>query len=413
MPASRGLVRLLSVACGVTIASIYYAQPLLHTIARSFGAGQPTAGLVVTAAQAGFAAGLLLIVPLGDITARRPLFTALLAADAAALAASAAAPALPVLTGLAVLVGLATVVVQMIIPYGATLAGDSERAGVIGTLMGTVLAGILVSRTFAGLVAGVAGWRGVYAVAAGLMAIVALLSWRMLPPGGREVSAGYAAQLRAVARLAASEPALRWRALIGAAQFAAFSCFWTTVTFLLANPPFGYSQVGIGLFALVGVAGASCALAGGRQLDRCRSLRWPVTGGGIIVLGGSFGLLAAGAHGLAWLVAGALLMDAASQVVHVTNQAVIYDLVGSARSRITTVYMTTYFVGGALGTATGTAAYDRDGWGGTCAVAVGWCGLGLLAWLAACRPERTAALANESPVAAHESRSLRLGARNC
>jgi predicted MFS family arabinose efflux permease len=181
MALSRGLVRLLAVACAVTIANIYYAQPLLHTIAHGFGASQSAAGLVVTATQAGFAAGLLLIVPLGDITARRPLFTTLLAADAAALAASAVAPTLPVLGVLALFVGSTTVVVQMIIPYAATIAGNSERAAVIGTLMGALLLGILASRTFAGLVASAAGWRGVYAVAAGLMTVMALVMRRMMP----------------------------------------------------------------------------------------------------------------------------------------------------------------------------------------------------------------------------------------
>jgi predicted MFS family arabinose efflux permease len=386
----RGLVRLLAVVVGVTIANVYYAQPLLHTIAAGLGISQSAAGLIVTAAQLGFAAGLLLVVPLGDITARRPLFTTLLAADAVALAGCAAAPSLPVLAALAVIVGLTSVVVQMVIPYAATLAGDHERAGTIGTLLGAVLLGILLSRTFAGLVASGVGWRGVYAVAASLMTVMALVINRMLPAGGREVHVGYAAQLRAVGRLALREPALRWRALIGAAQFAAFSCFWTTVTFLLSGPPYRYSQAGIGLFALVGAAGASCALAGGRQLDRRRDLRWPVTGAGIILLLGSFGLLAAGTHGLVWLILGALVMDACSQIVHVTNQAVIYDLVGSARSRITTIYMTTYFAGGALGTLAGTTAYDHFGWDGACAAAAGFCGIAVLGWLATRRHERPA-----------------------
>jgi predicted MFS family arabinose efflux permease len=388
---SRGLVRLLAVACAVTIGNIYYAQPLLHTIAHTFGVGQSAAGLVVTATQAGFAAGLLLVVPLGDITPRRPLFTTLLTVDAVALAASVAAPALQVLGALAVLIGTTTVVVQMIIPYAATLAGDCERAGVIGTLMGGLLLGILVSRTFSGLVASVAGWRGVYAVAAGLMVVMAVVMCRTMPADGRETDAGYLAQLRATARLAVREPVLRWRALIGAAQFGAFSCFWTTVTFLLTGPPFGYSQADVGLFALVGAAGAGCAMAGGRLLDRRRHLLWPITGVAIVLLLGSFGLLAAGTHGLAWLIAGALVMDACSQIVHVTNQAVIYELVGSARSRITTVYMTTYFAGGALGTTAGALAYDHYGWKGACAVAAGFCCLGLLGWLATRRHERPAA----------------------
>jgi predicted MFS family arabinose efflux permease len=375
------------VACGVTVANLYYAQPLLHTIARSLGTSQSTAGLLVTATQLGYAAGLLLVVPLGDITARRPLFTGLLAAGTAALAATAAAPDMPVLAALAVIVGTTSVVVQMVIPYAATLAPDGERARVIGTLMGALLIGVLLSRTFAGLLAGVVGWRGVYAAAAVLMAVLAVVMNRLLPRTGREVGVGYAAQLRAVARLAVSEPVLAWRSLIGAGLFAAFSCFWTTVTFLLSGPPYHYSQTAIGLFALVGAAGASAALAGGRQLDRRPQLRWPVTGASLALLLGSFGLLAAGAHGLVWLIAGALLMDACCQAVHVTNQSVLYELVGSARSRITTVYMTSYFVGGAVGSTAGTAAYEHGGWYAACAAAACCCGAALAGWLAARRHE--------------------------
>lgn len=393
MRTSRGLVRLLALTCGVTVANIYYAQPLLVTIAKSLAIGQSAAGLVVTANQVGFAAGLVFVVPLGDIVARRPLFTTLLATCAVALAGTAAAPGFGVLAGLAVVVGVTSVVVQMVIPYGATLARDEERAGVIGTLLGSLLIGILLSRTFAGVIASVAGWRGVYGVAAGLMAVMAVVLSRVLPAGTREVRIGVGAQMRAVLALAAREPVLRWRSVIGAAQFAAFACFWTTVTFLLSGPAYGFSQAKIGLFALVGAAGAGCALSGGRLLDRRRHLRWPATGVVIALLLASFGVLAAGTRGLGWLIIGALLMDACSQGVHISNQAVIYDLVDAARSRVTTVYMTTYFFGGALGTTLGTQAYARFGWGGACAVAAGFCGVALLGWLATRRHERPAVIA--------------------
>ncbi len=346
---------------------------------------------MVTATQGGFAAGLMLVVPLADITARRTLFGVLLLGDAAALVAMACAPSLPVLVAAAVPVGLATVVVQMIIPFAATLASDAERGHVISTVMGGLLLGVLLSRTTAGLVASVAGWRGVYALAAGLTVLVAAMLSRVLPGDGREVGAGYLAQLRSVASLARRSPVLRWRSVMGAAQFAVFSCFWTTVTFLLAGRSYGYSPAAIGLFALVGAAGAGSALAGGRQLDRRRDLRWAVTGVAFLVMLGSLGLLAAGASGadgaVAWLIAGALVLDACCQVVHVTNQAVIYDLTGSARARITTVYMTTYFAGGALGTTIGTAAYARYGWYGACGAAAVCCAAGLGAWSASRRHE--------------------------
>lgn len=383
----RRLVRFLAVACCVTIANVYYAQPLLHAIAGSLGVSQASAGLVVTVTQLGFAAGLVLVVPLGDITRRRPVLTVLLAADAVALAGSALSGSLPVLAGFAAGVGVASVAVQMIIPYAATVARDSQRASTIGILVGAILVGILLSRAFAGLVAGAAGWRAVYAVAAAMMVLAALAMGRLLPPSSPDVRVGYGAQLRSVAALALGEPVLRWRSLIGAAQFGAFSCFWTTVTLLLSGPPFRYPQTEIGLFALVGAAGAVSVLAVGRMLDRRRRLRWPLTGAAIVALGGSFALLAAGATALGCLIAGALVMDAASQTVHVANQAVIYDLADSARSRITTVYMTTYFIGGAAGSAAGTMAYSHDGWGAACAVAAGFCAVAALGWLAIARHE--------------------------
>lgn len=395
MSLSRGLVRLLALICCVTVANVYYVQPLLHTISGDLRVGESAVGLVVTATQAGFAAGLVLVVPLGDILPRRPLFTVLLAADSVALAATAAAPGLHTLTIAAVFVGLSSVVVQMVIPYGATLATDEQRARIIGTLMGSVLLGVLLSRTFAGVVASVAGWRGVYVVAACLMAGMAVVVNRVLPRRGREVGIGYVAQLRTVVSLARREPVLRLRSSIGAMQFAAFSCFWTTVTFLLAGDPYHFSQAGIGVFALVGAAGAGCAMGFGRVLDRHRELRWSITGVGLALLLGSFALLAAGVYGLVWLVLGALLMDACSQAVHVTNQAVIYDLVAGARSRVTTIYMTTYFFDGAVGATTGTIAYTHLGWLGACGVAAASCVVGLVAWLATHRHERSRQLSSE------------------
>ncbi len=394
---SRGLLRLLALTCCVTIANVYYAQPLLNTIAHGLGVSQSAAGIVVVATQLGFAAGLVFVVPLGDILPRRPVITALLAIDAAALAASAAAPGLDLLAALAIVVGITSVVVQMVIPYAATLARDQERAGAIGTLMGAVLLGVLLSRAFAGIVASANGWRGVYAVAAVLMAVMAIVAGRALPAQGTEISIGFAAQMRAVLRLALDQPALRWRSLIGAAQFAAFSCFWTTVTFLLSGRPFHYSQAEIGLFALVGAAGAGAALTVGRLLDRRQQLRWPITGLSIVVLLGSFVVLSAGADSLGLLIVGALLMDASSQGVHVTNQAVIYNLVGAARSRITTTYMTIYFLGGALGTTIGTSAYARYGCGGACGAAAGFCGIALIGWLAVRRHEQPAPMPATGP----------------
>jgi len=392
-----GLVRLMAVTCAVTVANLYYAQPLLHSIGDSLHVGQGSASLLVTIGQLGYAAGLLLIVPAGDIMRRRPLLTGLLACCAVTLAIGALAPSLPLLDAAIALCCVTSVVVQMLVPYAATLASDNERSRVIGTLMGGLLIGILVSRTFAGVVAGLAGWRAVYGIAAVLMAVTAVTLRRALPDDGPQLAIGYRQQLRGVLDVARAEPALRWRSLIAACGFGSFACFWTTVTFLLSSPQYGFSQLDIGLFALVGTAGAVTSLAAGRVLDKRQALRWPASGAALgllaaaylpIGLGGvDFGGAHPGAAGLALLVIGVLLMDACVQGSHVINQSVIYDLLPQARSRLTTVYITTMFAGGALGSAAGAQAYARWGWTGATLVAAAFPVLGLLCWLACRRYE--------------------------
>jgi len=198
--------------------------------------------------------------------------------------------------------------------------------------------------------------------------------------------------LRGVLDIARAEPALRWRSLIAACGFGSFGAFWTTVTFLLSGPQYGFSQLAIGLFALVGAAGAITSLAGGRVLDKRPALRWPVTGASLALLAASYILIGlGGAHlgaaSLVLLIIGVLLMDACVQGAHVINQSVIYDLLPQARSRLTTVYVTTMFAGGAVGSAAGAQAYDHWGWTGATLVAAAFPVLGLLFWLASRRHE--------------------------
>jgi predicted MFS family arabinose efflux permease len=267
---------------------------------------------------------------------------------------------------------------------------------VIGTLMSGLLIGILLSRTFSGVIADLAGWRVVYGAAAGAMALTTIALRLTLPDHGRELAVSYREQMRGVLAVARSEPVLRWRSLMGACGFAAFGCFWTTVTFLLSGPQYGFSQLGIGLFALVGAAGAVTAAFGGRWLDTRHELRWITAGISLALTAVSFvpiGLGGAhlGAWSLALLIVGVLLMDACVQASHVINQSVIYDLLPEARSRLTTIYMTTYFIGGAVGSAAGSQAYARGGWTAASVTAAVFPVLGLGAWLADRRHERALA----------------------
>jgi predicted MFS family arabinose efflux permease len=237
-----------------------------------------------------------------------------------------------------------------------------------------------------------------------MMLATAAVLYRVLPDQAREVTVGYAAQLRAVLAVARTEPVLRWRALIGACGFAGFSAFWTTISFLLAGPEYRFSQLEIGLFALAGAAGALASAFGGRHLDARPQLRWPVTGVVLVLQVASFVLIGLGGGHLGWrwlslglLVIGVLGMDAGVQAGNLTNQSVIYGLLPEARSRLTAVYMTTMFVGGAAGSAAGAHAYQLWGWPGATVVAALFPAVALLAWTAVGRYERGTSVRSDIP----------------
>ena len=377
---SRRLMLVFAIACGLVAANIYYAQPMLETIARQFHATSAAVGQVVTLTQLGFAAGLLVLVPLGDLLDRRRLIAVTLLVATASLIALALAPTLAVLLVAGLVVGLTSVVAQILVPFAATLANNASRGRVVGFVMSGLLLGILLSRTIAGLISQVAGWRAVYGGAAALTAALIVVLWRELPEVARPAQGtSYARLLRSVFAIAREEPLLRRRATYGALSFASFSALWTSIAFLLARPPYSYSQAVIGLFGLVGVAGALAASVAGHWADRGLARR--TTGGfiGTALLG--WGLIALGGASVIALIAGILLLDLGAQGIHITNQSEIYRLRPDARSRLTAVYMTTYFLGGALGSATSATIYAVAGWSGVAALGAVFVGLALLLWL--------------------------------
>lgn len=355
---------LLAAATGLAVANLYYAQPLLHTIGDDLGASEGRTGLVVTAAQVGYAVGLALVVPLGDLVARRRLIPTVLGGMAVALVGAAAAPTLPVLAAALAVVGLGAVAAQLLVALTAGLAGDGERGRAVGTVMTGLLLGILLARTVSGAIAGLLGWRAVFVVAAVVAVALAVGLARLLPPDGDRARIGYGTVLVSTARLLRDLPGLRRAAVLGALGFATFSVFWTTISFHLAAAPFDWGDGAIGLLGLVGAAGALCATAAGRLADR--GLAAPGRVGAAVAVVASFGLLWAGRHSVAAIVVGVVVLDVGVQGIQVLNQTIIYELAPEARSRITSAYMTLYFVGGALGSAVGAAAYDAGGWGRAC-----------------------------------------------
>jgi len=376
---SRGLIALFAIATGQAVASNYLAQPLLDTISHELRVSSGVAGLIVTTAQAGYAAGLILLLPLGDLFERRRLITSLAVVAAAGLAAAALAPSVGFFMAAAGLVGFTSVMAQILVPFAATLSADEERGRVVGTVMRGLLLGILLARTVSGVVAEAAGWRTVYWLAAVLMLVQATVLWLKLPTYRQHVGLSYPRLLRSVLGIARAEPVLRLRAVYGALSFAAFSVLWTTLAFLLSGPPYGYHEGTIGLFGLVGAAGALTATVVGRFTDRGWSRR--LTGVSALLLLAGYLLLWLGGSSLAALLAGVVVLDIGSNGVHITNQSEIYRLQPQARSRINAFYMTACFVGAAAGSAAAAFVYSVSGWSGTCAlgIAIGLAALALWA----------------------------------
>ncbi|WP_429002462.1 MFS transporter [Xanthomonas sacchari] len=375
-PMRRGLVLLMAIATGLAVASNYYAQPLLEVLAQTFAIDVRHAGAVVTTAQLAYAAGLLLLVPLGDRFERRSLIVGLYALSAVGLLVSAMAHSFALLLVGTLITGLSSVAAQILVPFAATLAAPHERGRVIGTVMSGLLLGILLARTVSGLLAGVGGWHTVYWAAAALILLVSGLLWRGLPrhPGNPQLS--YPHLIGSVLALLRDEPVLRARAVLGGLIFAGFSMFWTTLAFLLSGPDYRYGTATIGLFGLIGAAGAFAANLSGKLSDRGAG-HW-VGWGGLAMLLLSWLLLLGAPHSLWLLLAGVLLLDVAVQGVHIGNQSVIYQLNPAARNRITSAYVTCYFIGGAVGSSLGTAAYAYAGWRG---VALGGAALAVAALL--------------------------------
>ena len=378
-PAPRRVIWLLALAYGLTIANLYYCQPLLPRMAQSYAATSWVENLT-TVGQVGCALGLVLVVPLGDIVRRRPLICLLLCIEAAALAVTAAAPTVGALLAAGTVIGLASAsVVNILVPYAATLAADHERGRVVATMYSGGQVGILLSRTVAGLTAETFGWRPLFLAAAVVTLMLSAVLARTMAPSPPEVAIDYKAQLKATILLAAGElPVLRRRSLIGACVFASFGVFWTTVAFLLAGAPYHYGEAQIGLFALVGAAGALAAKVTGRAADR--GWQRSITGALLMIGMASFAAIWAGGQHLAWLAVGLLAMGAATSGAHLLNMSVVYNLTRNARARIATVYMTSYTLGGVVGSAAGVEAYRLGGWGAVSAVGAACMTAGLLTW---------------------------------
>lgn len=359
---------LLTVTCAVAVGNIYFPQAVTSLVAAGLHTSPDSASLAVTATQAGYTAGVFLLVPLGDRLPHRSFLVVMLSLTGAGLLAAGCAPTLPLLVAASALVGLATVAAQVVGPLAAGLVAADRRGAVLGTLLSGSIGGMLLARAFSGALGEWLGWRAPYLVAASLVLVLAIILARTLPVTTPPSCQPYPSLLAESLRLLRTEPDLRRSCLYQATVFAGFSAVWTCLALLLTGPTYGLGAQAVGLLALVGGATMICTPLAGRLADR----RGPDPVNLVCMLGVllSAAVLTAGtlggAPGLAALVAGTLLLDVAMQSGMVANQARIYALRPDARSRLNTAYMTCAYLGGSAGSWLGARAYGEAGWWGVC-----------------------------------------------
>ncbi|MDR9768294.1 MFS transporter [Shewanella baltica] len=362
---STGTTIIFAIACGLSVANVYFAHPLLDTMAADFGISASVIGLIVTLTQIGYACGLLFIVPLGDILDRRKLIVAQGLLSAIALTVVATTHNESVLFVAMVAVGLLAVVVQVLVAFAAMLASPTTRGKTVGMVTSGIVIGLLLARFISGVLADLGGWRTVYMTSAVTTLLMAILLYRILPRETTTLtSASYPALLRSVLTLFVEEPVLRVRAILALLIFTIFSIFWTALVLPLSAPPYLMSHTQIGLFGLAGLAGVFAAGWAGHLADRGLG-QW-TSGISLMLLLLSWVFIAQLNSSIVALIIGVIILDLAVQAVHVTNQSMIFAIRPEAHSRLVAGYMLFYSIGSAIGAIASTAVYDSAGWNGVC-----------------------------------------------
>ena len=377
---TRWITLLLAITSAMAVATVYFAQPLLESMAADLGLAQQQIGWVVGATQAGYALGLLLIVPLGDLIDRKRLLLGQLLFSALALVGVGMAPNWALFLLALAITGLMAVMVQVMVAHAASLAAPGQQGQAVGTVTSGIVLGILLARLVSGGLADLAGWRSVYLFTAGLLMLLALVLWRSLPVGQPvSLRSGYRALIVAQFRLYRHDRLLRQRGLFGVLIFAAFSVLWSAMVMPLSAEPLELSHTAIGLFGLAGVAGTLAAARAGRLADQGLGER--TTGVALILLVLSWLPTAFVGHSLMAFGLGVLMLDFAVQAVHVTNQSLLLAGRGAMASRLIGAYMCCYSLGSGVGAVLASWVYAHWGWAAVCGLGMGISAVALGYWL--------------------------------
>jgi predicted MFS family arabinose efflux permease len=376
---SRWVLLLLALIGGFAVGNLYWAQPLLTVIAGDLGVTSGMAGALVTLTQIGYALGIVLIVPLGDVVNRRKLIPLLLVLSAVALVACALAPTFTALLVAISVLGMTTVAGQIVIPLAGDLADDASRGRVVGTVMTGFLAGTIVSRTLSGLVAQLAGWRAIYVIAAVVVCVLAVLAYRTIPTLPKPQRVRYHKLLRSVASVVRRHRVVRWNLALSALQFGLFMLFWTALTFLLSAPPFSYSPLTIGMLGLFGLIGAVAAQRSGQLHDKGWSIA--ATGVGWVVALIAMIIAAIGQQSLPLIIVAIVLLHFAIFPMNVLISARLFAVVSEGRSRVNTAVIAVNFVAGAIGSAVVSPLWSAGGWPAVTTAAIVISAVGSLLWV--------------------------------
>jgi len=361
------LLWVMTIATGLIVANLYYNQPLLVLMAKTFHADSAKTAQVSVLTQVGYATGMLFIAPLADMRKRKKLILLCLAVAIVSLLGGALAPNINILIIASFLIGVFSLIPQLLVPMTAHLAKPAERGRKIGFVMSGLLIGILLSRTISGMIGKYFGWEAMFYIAAGIMAMIWLMLFWMLPEVEPEYRGKYGSLMSSMITLIKEEPALRIASFRGALCFACFMAFWTTLTVLL-HENFNKGSDTAGLFGVFGAFGALAAGVMGRLSDKMDAYKLSTFT--LLLVIASFIIFIFSAHSIIGLVIGVIVLDMGVQATHISNQSLIFALKPEARNRINTIYMVTYFIGGSAGTYLTSLAWANYKWNGVCAVGI-------------------------------------------